>query len=294
MSRRFKHEVAAINIRIHDKDRRDYPKLIKTLSLLKRGVRTLGKTNLAINYFNEKTMIGVMLKYDELPSEDEWFNTDNFDGASEEDLKEIIIPERLKPNYARFYFSLDPKLHVVAFQSYGGSKSLSTLSVEKYFKGALLWKEVTDAFGDVDADILTDYGAVDRILDLENLKELEIIIRPPNSDDIGETLAHVIEERLREQNADEYRERLKAKGKKRLEPNPRTRALAHVAAENGEVKAKNQEGGAQVVYNSDASPLKEMRTTVESGQDLTMFNILSKVIYQTVEAFRERQRSASK
>ncbi|AVA21357.1 DUF4747 family protein [Rhizobium sp. NXC24] len=293
MSRRFKHEVAAVNIRINDKDRRDYPKLIETLANLKRGVRVLGKTNLAINYFDKKTLRGIILKYDELPSDDEWFNTENFDGASEADLEEIVIPERLKPNYARFYFALDATLHVVAFQTYGRSKGLSTLAVEKYFKGALQFMEIIDAFGDVDADIMSDHGAVDRILNLENLKELELIIRPPNSDDIGETLAHVIEERLREQNADEYRERLKTKGKKRIEPNERTRALAHVAAQNGEVKAKNQEGGAQVTYNSDESPLKEMRTTAESGQDLTMFNILSKLIFQTVEAFRQRQKSAN-
>ncbi|OCJ05262.1 hypothetical protein A6U87_14740 [Rhizobium sp. AC44/96] len=293
MSRPFKHEVAALNIRINDKDRRDYPKLIKQIADLKRGVRVLGKTNLAISYFDEISLRGIILKYDELPAADEWFNTENFDGASLEDLKEIVIPDKLKPNYARFYFALDPNLHVIAFQTYGRSKGLSTLAVEKYFKAAVKFEEITDAFGQVDADIIADHGAIDRILNLDNLKELEIIIRPPNSDDIGETLAQIIEDRLREQNAEEYRERLKTKGKKHIEPNERTRALAHVAGQNGEVKAKNLEGGAQVSYNSDSSPLKEMRTTAENGQDLTMFNILSRFIFSKVGIARERQKSAS-
>ena len=96
-------------------------------------------------------------------------------------------------------------------QTYGGSKSLSTNAIEKYFKQALLWKEIYNEFGNVEADIVQDYGAVEKILDLENLKELEIIIRPPNSDDVGIDLAHIIEERLREQNAEEYREKTQNK-----------------------------------------------------------------------------------
>ena len=87
--------------------------------------------------------------------------------------------------------------------------------------------------------------------------------------------------------------KLKTKGRKKLEPNSRTRALAHVAAENGEVKAKNQEGGAQVIYDTQKMPMREMETTAESGSQLGMFNKLSKIMFRKIEIFRETQKQKS-
>ncbi len=286
MARNFKHEVAAINVRIRKKENRDYADLIDALAKLKRGVRVYGNSYLAINYFDKSKNFGVFSKYDEIDIEGDWFDVEGFDIASPEDLEEINIPSKLKPNHTRFFFTLDEQIHTIAFSSYATSHSLSTNAVEKYFRFACRWKEISDKFGPIDADIVRDHGRVNEILNLPSLREIEIIIRPPNPDDINEELAKVIEARLKEQHAEEYEERLKSSGKIYLQPNSRTKALGNIAAENGEVKAKNVENGTVVPYTSNDMPLKEFKTFKGDTSELSIFNILAKAILSKIHAAR--------
>ena len=293
MARNFKHEVAAINLRVRQKENRDYADLIDTLAKLKRGVRVYGSSYLAINYFDKSKNFGVLSKYDEIEIDGDWFNVEGFDIASPADLENISIPKNLKPNHSRFFFTLDEKIHTVAFSSYATSRSLSVKAVEKYFRAALGWREVTKKFGVVDADIVRDHGRVEAILGLPNLREVEIIIRPPNPDDINESLAKVIEKRLKEQHAEEYEERIRSSGKNHLVPNARTKALGNIAAENGEVKAKNVENGTVVNYTSNDMPLKEVKTFNGDTSELSVFNILAKAILSKIYAARGRGQSST-
>lgn len=290
MARNFKVEVAAINIRIPEDKKRDYEALIETIARTRRGVQVYGDTHVIISSYSKRENTGVISKYTEIDLDGEWFNQNSFDAATPEQLSEINIPNHLKPNYASFYFSLDPKEHVLAFTSYAGAKALSVKAVEKFFKTAATWEEVSKEFGQVEADLIKDYGAVEDILNLPHLKELEFIIRPPNNDDIGSTLAAIIEESLREQDADEYEEKLKAKGKKNIKPNKRTRALGSVAAENGEFRAKNLEKGMKVSYNTADKPLTEMEIHTKDASDLSIFRVVAKKIFARISAKREEVR----
>ncbi|HBF30011.1 DUF4747 family protein [Rhizobium sp.] len=292
MSRNFKHEVAAINVRIRLKENRNYSDLVESLAKLKRGVRVHGNSYLAINYFDNSKNFGVISKYDEIEIDGEWFNVDGFNVASSEDLEEIVLPQNLKPNHSRFYFVLDEKIHTLVFSSYATSHSLSVNAVEKYFRAACNWKEVKEKFGPIDADIVRDHGRVEEILSLPNLREVEIIIRPPNPDDVNEVLARVIEKRLKEQNAEVYEERIKSSGKIHLIPNERTKALGNIAADNGEVKVKNVENGIVVPYTSNNMPLKEVKTFKGDTSELSIFNILAKQVLSRIHAARSKNQSA--
>lgn len=290
MARNFKVEVAAINIRIPEDKERDYETLIEIIARTRRGIPVYGDSHIVVSSFNKRENTGVISKYTEIDLSGDWFNQNSFDAATPEQLSEINIPTHLKPNHASFYFSLDPKEHVLAFTSYAGAKGLSPRAVEKFFKTAVTWKEVKDKFGRVEVDLIKDYGAVQDILNLPHLKELEFIIRPPNNDDIGSTLAAAIEETLREQNADEYEEKLKAKGKKNIKPNKRTRALGSVAAENGEFRAKNLEKGMKVSYNTADKPLREMETHTRDASDLAVFRTIAKKVFGIIAGKREEVR----
>lgn len=288
MPRNFKVEVAAINIRIRNKEKRDYVALIQKITQVRQGIRVRGDTHIAITSFNKKDLTGTISKYTEIDINGDWFDQDKFNAATPEQLEEINIPAHLKPNFASFYFQINPDLHVVAFTSYAGSKALSPLAVEKYFKGALTWEQVKDEFGRVEADLVKDYGAVEHILELPNLKELEIILRPPNADDVNGELAAAIEESLRDQNADEYEQILRSKGKKNLKPNDHTRALANVAAENGEVKGKNLEKGVKVPYTTDNKPLIRMETHPKEASDLSVFRVLARKVFDIIQGKRQQ------
>lgn len=260
MPRNSKVEVAGVNIRIPKEADRNYTALIETIRDVRRGVRVFGHSYVAISHFDSREGVGIFSKYTEIDVDGDWFDLEDFDSASEDDLDSIVIPENLRPNLDQFYFKIDADIHVLGFEKYGDSRSLSTRSIEKYFEESLTWPEVVNRFGRVEADIIKSYGEVERLLELPELKELKLTIRRPNPDDVGDGLAELIEERLREQNGDEYEEVLKARGKRSLKPNARTKALARVAAENGDVKAKSLVDGVMVPHETDESPLTEVRT----------------------------------
>jgi hypothetical protein len=188
----------------------------------------------------------------------------------------VSIPENLRPNYSAFYFELSEENHVLAFESYSESKGLSARSVEKYFEAALKHSSITDDYGRVEADIVKNYGEVERIIGLTNLKELKIVIRRPNPDDVSGDLAAQIEERLSEQNGEEYVEITRSKDDDGLKPNERSKRLAIVGAENGEVSGKSVVNGVLTDHTTKEKPEKIVDTYNKDDVDTrTMFRKLS-------------------
>ncbi|MGR3591146.1 MAG: DUF4747 family protein [Limimaricola soesokkakensis] len=291
MPRDPKLEVSAINIRIPGDRDRNYKELVNLLASMKLGIKVHGNSYVAISKFNAENNLGVISKYDEIDIDGDWFDVEDFEAADDEKIDEIIIPENLRPNYSAFYFRLDEELHTIAFEKYSNSKSLSTGSVEKYFREALKRDEVFDLFGKVESDIIKSYDAIDQILDLPQIKELKLIIRRPNSDSVGGALAQVIEERLAEQNSDQYEETLKTnlKQEEGIVPNERTRALASIAAENGEVRAKSIVGGIMTPHNTNEKPLEEK--TVYKKEDEEGLEIFKKLADKIFGVIRDARKS---
>jgi len=220
--------------------------------------------------------LGVFSKYSEIDIDGDWFDIEDFGPADPVKVDEVSIPETLRPNLSAFYFELDEESHVLSFESYSESKGLSARSVERYFKEALSDAAITSEFGRVEADIVKSYGEVERIISLPNLKELRIVIRRPNPDDVSGDLAARIEERLREQNGEEYEEVTRSKDDDGLKPNERTKKLAIVGAENGEVSGKSVVNGVQVVHTTKEKPEKVVDTYSKDEVDTrTMFRRLA-------------------
>lgn len=178
----------------------------------------------------------------------------------------------------------------MAFETYSESKGLSASSFEKYMKQIILSPEIRNNFGLVEADLIKDYQEVEKLLSLDNLKEVKITIRRPNPDDVGGDLARVIEERLREQNGDEYVELLRSKDAGALRPNDRTKKLASVAAENGQVQTRNVENGVMVTKDSSASPLIEVSTYSADESELVTFRSVIRKLFGRVTEARARAR----
>lgn len=292
MARPSKVEVSAVNIRIPADKTRDYPSLLNELFQLKSGVRVHGNTYVAITFFNTEEGNGIISKYSEIDVDGDWFDIEFFDIASDEDIEKISIPENLRPNYSAFYFQLDIDLHVLAFETYSESKSLSSRSVQKYFDEILQTKEIRENFGFVEADIIKSYGEVSRILSLPNLNELRLTIKRPNSDDVSGDLAKDIEERLRSQNAEEYEETIKSKDEDGLSPNERTQKLAMIAAENGQVSAKSIVNGVMVPHFTTETPLKEVDTfSRDERRPMAVFRELAERIFVRVKERRDAIRN---
>ncbi|GGD29032.1 DUF4747 family protein [Sinisalibacter lacisalsi] len=287
MPRPSKIEVSAINLRIPADRPRNYADMIEKLFEKRVAVKVYGDSFVAITQYQRESGLGVFSKYSEIDIDGDWFDLEDFGPAGPEKVDEVSIPETLRPNLSAFYFELDEETHILSFESYSESKGLSARSVEKYFKEALSDSAVVQDFGRVEADIVKSYGEVERIINLPNLKELRIVIRRPNPDDISGDLAAQIEERLREQNGEEYEEVTRSKDNDGLKPNERTQKLAIVGAENGEVSVKSIENGVQVSHTTKEKPEKVVDTY--NKEEVDTRSMFRKLASKMVDAIKQRR-----
>ena len=292
MARPSKIEVSAVNIRISADKARDYVRLISKLVSLKEGVRVYGNTYIALTFFDPEAKVGIISKYSKIDIDGSWFDITHFDVASEEDVKQINIPKNLRPNFSQFYFKLNSRLHVISFETYSESQSLSARSVQKYFDEILQRSEILGEFGLVEADVIKSYDEVDRILSLPKLRELRFIIKRPNTDDVSGDLADEIEKRLREQNAEVYEESVRSKDERGLSPNERSKKLAAVAAENGHFSAKSIVNGVSVIHDTTEKPHKEVETFNRDEDDAKdVFMRLASAVFDQIKRQRDGTQS---
>lgn len=290
MARDKKVEVAAINVRIPENMARDYVALLADVAETKKSVRVRGDTFVAIKSFDPETGRGLIAKFTEIDTDGDWFDLDAFDTATPEMVEGIEIPNALRPNLSQFYFIVEPTDHVVVFEIYSDSRGLSARAFEKFMKSILTDRRIRAKYGIVEADLIKDYGEIERILNMPHLRELKIVVRPPNSDDVGANLAKVIEERLREQNGGEYEERIKALPNRDLEPNERTRRLALIGAENGEVEAKALHNRIVTKVGTTESPLTEASKFGDDKSAIAVFHELANRLMKKVRENRRQVR----
>ena len=127
MARRAKLEVAIVNIRIPKEKDRDYTALFDQIFALKRGFRVYSDQYLALTEFQSEERIGVFSKYTDIETDGDWFDVETFHKASPEEVDSVSIPQNLRPNLSSFDFMLSVKRHVVVFETYSGSRSLSQI-----------------------------------------------------------------------------------------------------------------------------------------------------------------------
>lgn len=286
MPRPAKIEISAINIRIPSDKNRNYIELLQYIYELKRGVKIFGHTYLAINSFDPKTLTGTISRYDEIDVDEDWFNVEDFTTATAEEVEKISIPEKLRPNHSSFYFYLDENLHTIFFEVYASSKSISAKSVNTYFRNILDIPDIYSRFGKVECDTIKSFEEVERILSLNNLKELKITIKRPNSDDMDDDLASEIERRLNEQNSNKMVHMLFS-DTNALNPNQHTTALAQVAAQNGDIEAKNLENGIVTTHSTKENPMKMIHTyNSEDESSISVFHAVVQRMAGQISSWR--------
>jgi DNA-binding ferritin-like protein (Dps family) len=287
MARDVKLEAAAVNLRISDEEKRDYPKLLKRISDIRRGFQVFGDTYIAIRYFDPKGGLGIFVKYTEIDVGGDWFDLEEFEKATPDKLDSIAIPANLRPNHAQFYFILNKNLHVVAFSSYAESKGLSPRAIEKYFKNVFAIPEIVQEFGIIEVDLVQDFEDAMELLERDGIREISIKIRRPNPDDIGDDLAAVMEDRLKEQGAEEYEEDLRTKSGPGISPNDRTKKLALIGAENGSVRVKSPVNGVLKWQDTASSPLTEVVKYKGDESEFVVFEQLAKKLFKKIADVRK-------
>ncbi|MDC4747971.1 DUF4747 family protein [Acinetobacter baumannii] len=264
MARKRSVTYTALNIRVHPHPSPDiYVDLFNYLNENRRPIPLSNNIYLAINDLkplNENKplngFIGEIIKYNGIT--DQWYNQKTGQKAEPEDLKEVNIPEHLKPNAKFFNFIFYPIDHKLVCEIKDTDGSISAKMLLEFFENLFKSPKLLEIFNTVEVNILPDLDAVDKILRLKYLKKLHLIILRPNADELAEMEAEIFEE-MDSQNIGVYQKILEAQENESLDLNERTKEQTKVAATNGRVdyKAKDERTGLTVTKSTASTPLIE-------------------------------------
>lgn len=264
MARKRSVTYTALNIRVHPHPSPNiYVDLFNYLNENRRPIPLSNNIYLAINDLkplNENKLldgfIGEIIKYNGIT--DQWYNQKTGQKAEPEDLKEVNIPEHLKPNAKFFNFIFYPIDHKLVCEIKDTDGSISAKMLLEFFENLFKSPKLLEIFNTVEVNILPDLDAVDKILKLKYLKKLHLIILRPNADELAEMEAEIFEE-MDSQNIGVYQKILEAQENESLDLNERTKEQTKVAATNGRVdyKAKDERTGLTVTKSTASTPLIE-------------------------------------
>lgn len=178
---------------------------------------------------------GELYRFVDFDPEASWINLDK----EEEADKDLIdqIPKNVRPGMKRvpfaFFATSQRGLHHRLF--------VDTSSTSVYLLRSI-WDKLVNGQSDlVSVSIIQKPEAIEEVLSMPGLRTLELVIRPPNPDDL-EGLEEKMRKRLRKQRAASLTQILKAdRTGGHLEPDEETRALAEVARTNGSVRAVGED-----------------------------------------------------
>jgi hypothetical protein len=263
MVRLSKLAVSGLNVRIVDPDLRDYVGLFGAIMRTRRSAQVRGTDHLLMTSFGPIASAtgairfgGAIGKYTDIPEDSDWLDTQSLTVADDDKMDSIIIPDTLKPNYQAFLFALFPEDHIIAFESYSLSKSLSAKSVEKWLKLVTAQPAITSQFGRIEVNVVPDYDILETIISSETLRQINILIEMPNPDDYNLDVFQNAEERLRSLNAKTEELTYTAQLSEFLTLDDKTKELAKVAAENGQVKARVKNGNVITPLSTTSHPLE--------------------------------------
>ncbi|VVM80933.1 hypothetical protein PS682_02330 [Pseudomonas fluorescens] len=199
---------------------------------------------------------GEIYKFLKLDSTDAWFNTENMDEATEDEIAEINIPENLKPHFKKFQYIFFPNGHRFYFVSSKSGQSLSSGLVKRFFETVFSREEFSE-FGTLNVTVQPDPNGLDELFSLQRISILKMEIDRPNPDDLEDVEAEILE-RLNRVNARREKIEFMEASNEGLRPDPYMRALAAVANDNGFVYAEGKgDDGLKKYLSTKNMPLHE-------------------------------------
>ncbi|HVV79441.1 MAG TPA: DUF4747 family protein [Pseudolabrys sp.] len=200
--------------------------------------------------------------------DDPWLNTVRAAEATDEDLKAVNIPGHLVPEFRHFRYIFDVRKHRFYFEKYSELKGhLSAKAFCQALNKLFQSSELAGKFDEINAFVVADDDAVNKILGLNKLRKLFIQIYRPNPDD-DDFESSVLAE-LNMQNVGVKEETfIKAPGVKSIIPNALTKKLAHLAARYGVAEGwgKDPTTNQPVHVNTETHP-KDHTVVYGDGED---------------------------
>lgn len=256
--------MCGLNIVTHPHSPESYVKLVRALYALKRPLSIRGTQHLMIGELGPITkgdllsgMQGSFYRFDQIDPNAPWFNVDNHEAATEDEMAKVSIPSSLKPNLKMFDFVFFPKGHHLYLESLTDGQTLSPLSALKLLAGLCQVPSILREFGDVEITVVPDKESLEEIFRLYRLAKLSIDVKKPNPDDLEDEEEQVFA-RLERMGTRRIIEILSAEPGQTIAPDDEVKLLARVAANNGSVKAVGYSvEGERFVESTVDKPLRE-------------------------------------
>ena len=259
-SRELSFHIACVNIVLQPHSRKKYVDLFEAVYSSKLDSKVRGDDALMLGSFyrsesHKDAYVGEFYKFLKLDEAEDWFNTLSMDSASKSDVKGIIIPSHLKPHFKKIPYVFFPDQHKLFFITQKSKLSLSPNMIVKFFEN-VSEREVLAGFGELKATVEPQLGSTKNLFSLPRISHLELEIFKPNPDDHKNLDGEVLD-RLKKMNAKKEVLQYFEAGSEGLKPDDKLKALAKVAASNGEVNVKGRNLQGEIVFLSSKNfPMK--------------------------------------
>ncbi|WP_316368298.1 DUF4747 family protein [Candidatus Thiodiazotropha sp. CDECU1] len=248
MPREQRLSLSAINLCLHPHNPEKYIQLIQLAAKSKQILPIRGTSHGLLNGAYaiksgkpEEGIEGEISKFTQIDLNSPWLNTKTSKEANEHDVEKISIPENLKPNYQRFNYVFFPKKHKFVFQTYSsGNRTLSPSFVRKFLDSLFSIEAIKTKFGVVDLTIVPETDSLEKIWKIPQIDKLTLTINRPNPDDFHDEEIEFLEE-MNIQHIREIKQEYRAIDGQTITPNTKTKTLAEIAANNGNVYAKGKD-----------------------------------------------------
>jgi hypothetical protein len=231
------------------------------------------------NYF-----FGEILIWAHIDTESPWLNTDTDKEATDEEMETVVeaLPENLEPNFRPFTYILNQSEHIVLFEARNEARQrLSPHRAKRMFDR--LFEDSPPDFPEVDVTVIPEEETLEKIFAIKRLRKLEIFIKRPNPDDLGEDYRRIMDGLEEEGARSQKIEKVKAAKKPTLTPNADTKRLAEIASTNGYVSGEGKDESGTSVFESTEEHPKIRKLDVNTSTFATLLAAFRLFFKQAVE-----------
>jgi hypothetical protein len=205
----------------------------------------------------DSPLVGSLYRFTNINPDDPWFDIDEHKEADANDVAEVKIPKKLKPNLKEYPYLFDIKRHKLFFKSGGHDGGISPLLVQKMLQNLSGRPNIVRRFGDVDLTVMTEQGVLARLLQWPEIRQIELVLERPNPTDFDDDQSFY--ERLKRRSLKkEVTTFVKANEEKTITPDQEMLKMFEIAINNGKYtqKGKNAEGVIETASSTNY-PLEE-------------------------------------
>ncbi|MES2600526.1 MAG: DUF4747 family protein [Pseudomonadota bacterium] len=231
------------------------------------------------NYF-----YGEVLVWAHIDTDSPWLNTDTDTEATDEEMQAVVeaLPTNLEPNFRPFTYVLNQAEHIVLLEIRNeAGQRFSPKRAKRMF--ARLFEDLPADLPEVDVTVIPEEETLEKIFAIKRLRKLDIVIKRPNGDDLGDDFKRVMDALTQEGVRVQKIEKTKAAKVPTITPNEDTKKLAVIASTNGYVSGEGKDELGNPVFESTEEHPKIRKLDVNTSTFATVVAAFRFFIKQAME-----------